>query len=88
MIRKNSLEKVLNDEDLVGDLSQSLGNGTIKQSIIVTLLNIIKQYPSLFSHGSYIPLEVSGTLANNLIAFLREYDNKKVISLNSKKTEL
>ncbi len=80
-IRKNSLEKLLDVEDLVGDLSQSLGNGTIKQSIIVTLLNIIKQYPSLFSHGSYIPLEVSGTLANNLIAFLREYDNKKVISI-------
>ena len=46
-------------------------DGTVKQAMIATLLNLRSRKPQLFARADYQPLEVRGTQAGNVAAFMR-----------------
>ena len=51
----------------------------LKQPLIHAALQLRKRQPQLFSDGAYVPLEVSGELADHVIAFLRQHDGHQVL---------
>ncbi len=56
-----------------------LESGKIKLFISLKLLNFKKKHHELFKKGNYIPLETKGTKAENLIAFMRNFENETAI---------
>lgn len=50
-----------------------------KQQLIRTALHCRRDHPALFCGGSYVPLEVTGTRAQHVIAFLRQCEGTAVI---------
>jgi (1->4)-alpha-D-glucan 1-alpha-D-glucosylmutase len=53
------------------ELAQHWPDGRIKQFAIAKLLAVRKKAPHLFSDGAYVPLEVTGPLAEHVVAFAR-----------------
>ena len=49
-----------------------------KAALIARLLALRRQYPALFARGSYEPIAVTGTRAENVIAFNRVHDGMAV----------
>lgn len=78
-IRKSSLAKARDADKGMEGLAHSLDDGSMKQSLIAALLKLVQQNPLLFSHGAYIPLEVTGNFSNNVVSFLRVQDDKRAI---------
>lgn len=56
-------------------------SGVIKQQLIRQALSLRAKHPSVFSQGSYQPLEISGSRSGNVLAFIREHEGKSVISI-------
>jgi (1->4)-alpha-D-glucan 1-alpha-D-glucosylmutase len=65
--------------NLVSGLLGSIDDGRIKQFLVAAVLNLRKQYPALFQHGSYEPLSVDGEQAEYVCAFLRRYNDQTMI---------
>ncbi len=66
----------------LGDVASLLGtwqDGRIKLAIISALLRFRHEQPALFNSGSYEPLEVAGSDAERVCAFLREADGARMI---------
>ncbi|MDR5171381.1 malto-oligosyltrehalose synthase [Methylobacillus flagellatus] len=64
------------------DLDEKIANwrnGSIKQHIIQQLLQFRKQHAALFNCSDYRPLEVSGSRAAHILAFMRTDDHKSLI---------
>lgn len=55
--------------------------GHIKQGLIARTLELRRQHPQLFRHGSYQPLQVLGQRAGQVLAFLREYRQQRALVL-------
>ncbi|PTN35325.1 malto-oligosyltrehalose synthase [Desulfonatronum sp. SC1] len=60
-----------NQIDYVASLKRTWHDGRIKQYVQWRLLTLRRAHPELFLNGNYVPLEVSGTRANNILAFAR-----------------
>jgi (1->4)-alpha-D-glucan 1-alpha-D-glucosylmutase len=64
-------------EDLLGRWP----DGRIKLFLTQRLLVFRNENPELFAHGSYTPLNLSGTFADSCIAFAREHDGRAIVIL-------
>ncbi|MGY6571134.1 MAG: malto-oligosyltrehalose synthase, partial [Salinarimonas sp.] len=56
-------------------------DGRVKQALIARLLNLRKTAPARFAEGDYLPLEVAGARAGNVIAFARRYSSSLLIAV-------
>ncbi len=63
----------------VGDLLENYQDGRIKLWLTQTVLNFRRQYRSLFSHGSYVPLSARGSKEEHVVAYARSYAGEFVI---------
>ena len=85
-LRKSLLRNIKEQDqaDLLSLVSQMLRtreDGRIKLFLISTALETRKQHSDIFQMGAYTPLVVSGKLRDHLIAFLREYDGKRSVTI-------
>jgi (1->4)-alpha-D-glucan 1-alpha-D-glucosylmutase len=71
----------LNSSRTLQDKIDHWQDGTIKQHIIKQGLLLRQQNPGLFIKGDYVPLEVAGTKAHHLIAFMRRHQDSIAIIL-------
>jgi len=60
-------------------LLQSWRDGRIKQRVIASLLALRADKPQLFARGAYEPVEVEGTRAEHVLAFVRSDGRDRVI---------
>ncbi|MBO1073883.1 malto-oligosyltrehalose synthase [Roseomonas marmotae] len=54
-------------------------DGRVKQAVIHRLLRLRAEWPELFHHGSYKPLEAVGPRADSVLAFLREHEGRQLL---------
>ena len=54
-------------------------DGRLKQRIIAAVLPLRQRLPDLFRLGSYIPVEVTGEMADHVVAFARRHGNDALI---------
>ncbi|VVO47874.1 hypothetical protein PS876_00129 [Pseudomonas fluorescens] len=73
--REQALEAALP----VGELLHDWRDGRIKQSLIAQVLNLRVEHAELFRRGSYQALEVLGSQAHNVLAFVREHAGQQAI---------
>jgi (1->4)-alpha-D-glucan 1-alpha-D-glucosylmutase len=66
---------------LVSSLLRGREDGRIKLFLISTALETRKLYGDIFQRGTYTPLVVSGRLRDHIIAFQREYDEKRTVTI-------
>ncbi|MEM5785797.1 MAG: malto-oligosyltrehalose synthase, partial [Syntrophobacteraceae bacterium] len=77
-LRMSSLEKLLSeryDPQLLKRLMESASDGRIKLFLTCVCLQARKAHRNLFKNGSYIPLEVTGSRSDNIVAFARREDS-------------
>ncbi|HEY8101954.1 MAG TPA: malto-oligosyltrehalose synthase [Burkholderiaceae bacterium] len=53
--------------------------GRLKQQVICNLLALRVKEPDLFLNGEYLPLNITGSMADHAIAFARRYQQRTVI---------
>lgn len=73
--REQALEAALP----VGELLHDWRDGRIKQALIAQVLNLRVEHAELFRRGSYQALEVLGSQAHNVLAFVREHAGLQAI---------
>jgi (1->4)-alpha-D-glucan 1-alpha-D-glucosylmutase len=66
--------------DLIPELFRTKADGRIKLFLILQILKARQQYSSVFQ-GDYLPLEVSGTLSNHVIAFARRQAETTLVTI-------
>ncbi|MEJ2431056.1 MAG: malto-oligosyltrehalose synthase, partial [Deltaproteobacteria bacterium] len=66
---------------LVAKLLRNREDGRIKLFLISMALKARKQHANIFQMGTYTPLAVSGSLREHLIGFLREYGEKRAVTI-------
>jgi (1->4)-alpha-D-glucan 1-alpha-D-glucosylmutase len=66
---------------LVAELLRTREDGRIKLFLISMALKARKQHADIFQMGTYTPLVVSGNLREHLISFLREYGEKRAVTI-------
>ena len=79
---RNIMEEARTDPlGLVSSLLGKREGGGIKLFVIFMALKTRKQHADIFQMGTYTPMEVSGTLSDHIIAFLREHDEKRTVTI-------
>ena len=63
----------------VRELADNMDDGRIKLYVLWKTLNWRKQFPDLFQHGEYIPLDAAGERAKHLFAFARRHEGKTLV---------
>jgi (1->4)-alpha-D-glucan 1-alpha-D-glucosylmutase len=63
------------------ELLHNPGDGKIKLFLIYQLLQIRNKEQNLFLKGSFAPVPIHGKYKNNIIAYMRTYNNKIIISV-------
>jgi (1->4)-alpha-D-glucan 1-alpha-D-glucosylmutase len=79
--RQNSLGAAISP-----GLISNWSDGRIKQLVTRRVLAVRKNLPTLFSDGAYLPLEITGLLADHVIAFARTLHNSSAITVISRLT--
>ncbi|WP_433740833.1 malto-oligosyltrehalose synthase [Pseudomonas putida] len=74
-----SRQQALREVVEVPELLANWRDGRIKQHLIARTLNLRAEYPALFDRGTYQPLEVAGSQAQRVLAFVREHEGKRAI---------
>ncbi|PBQ17959.1 malto-oligosyltrehalose synthase [Pseudomonas congelans] len=72
-------KQALAEETSVADLLTDWKDGRIKQALIAKVLNLRAEHPGLFSEGSYQPLQIKGSHAEQVMAFARETQGVRAI---------
>ena len=65
--------------DFAGSLLANMDNGLIKMYLTQKTLTIRKDNPAIFQDGRYVPLKVTGSKANHVGAFAREFEGRVAI---------
>jgi len=65
--------------DFANELTRSMEDGRIKLYIMYKALKLRKEMRELFEKGEYIPLEVTGTRSEHVVAFARRFLDMTVI---------
>jgi len=78
---KTSMQNSNNTINLLKELLSKPENGKIKLFMIDRLLQLRNREPELFLKGSFIPLSVQGNYKDNIIAYLRTYKDKTLITI-------
>lgn len=73
--RKQSLTETAIITELLG----SWQDGRVKQAVIASVLRLRAEHAALFSRGQYVPLEVTGSHAAQVVAFARILDSVSAI---------
>ena len=75
------LDQIANsqDNDLYTTLWNNRSDGRIKMWLTYSLIQLRKAHPEIFAYGDYIPLEVSGTYKDNVLAFARKHKRTSYI---------
>jgi len=73
--RQQSLEQPLDLTDLLANWR----DGRVKQALITNTLNLRAEHAELFARGTYQALEVVGSEAHRVLAFVRELAGKRAI---------
>ncbi|MBX6327814.1 MAG: malto-oligosyltrehalose synthase [Pseudolabrys sp.] len=60
-------------------LIASCCDGRIKFALMRELLDLRRRFPDLFQQGTYEPIQVTGAHAEHVIAFAREWKNRRLI---------
>lgn len=68
-------------QNLILDLLAHPENGKIKLFVIHRALDARRTYRNIFLDGSYLPLKTFGENDISVIAFAREYENKRIITV-------
>jgi len=63
----------------VTHLLKDMSSGAIKMYLIHRAMEFRREHPELFMRGEYVPLNVAGERANQVIAFARSHNDKRVI---------
>jgi (1->4)-alpha-D-glucan 1-alpha-D-glucosylmutase len=61
------------------ELLEGWPDGRIKLLATSRLLRLRRGHPNLFKHGSYVPLQTTGTFAESCLAFAREHEGKSLV---------
>ena len=69
------------DRGLIGSLMSNLRDGRCKLFVTWKVLQFRRDHASLFRHGEYIPLRVSGEYAANVCAFARRHEGKLAVTI-------
>ncbi|MCK9706058.1 malto-oligosyltrehalose synthase [Pseudomonas syringae] len=72
-------KQALAEDASVAELLTDWKDGRIKQALIAKVLNLRAEHPVLFSEGSYQPLEIKGSHAEQVMAFARETQGVRAI---------
>ena len=56
-----------------------MSSGAIKMYLIHRAMEFRREHQELFMRGEYVPLKVAGERANQVAAFARTYNDKRVI---------
>jgi (1->4)-alpha-D-glucan 1-alpha-D-glucosylmutase len=64
---------------LTGELLTNPEDGRLKLYVIWKALCLRKQYPELFQFGKYVPAAVEGSQADHVVAYMREWEDKRVL---------
>ena len=78
----NFSARIASQEDTATETDELINqwhDGRIKQHLIEKTLNLRREISSVFSEGSYIPLEVHGAQSQQIIAFARQHEHQLVI---------
>jgi (1->4)-alpha-D-glucan 1-alpha-D-glucosylmutase len=67
------------DQTSVKELFHAWKDGRIKMRIIRSLLRYRREYPELFSYGSYSSVEIGGPNANHFVSFLRQHGPEQLL---------
>jgi (1->4)-alpha-D-glucan 1-alpha-D-glucosylmutase len=67
------------DATSVRSLLESPEDGRLKLYLIWKTLRLRKQWPDIFQRGEYLPLTVQGARADQIVAFIRRFDNARVL---------
>ncbi|MGH8386712.1 MAG: malto-oligosyltrehalose synthase [Pseudomonas sp.] len=73
--RQQSLQQPAQPSELLADWR----DGRIKQALIARTLNLRAEHAELFRRGTYQPLEIVGSQAHRVLAFVRELEGKRAI---------
>lgn len=63
------------------DLTDNLLDGRIKQYLIAAVLHYRGRHRELFQQGAYLPLDVTGTGAEHVIAFARQWEDQVAVTI-------
>lgn len=63
------------------DMTDNLLDGRIKQYLIACVLHYRGHHREVFQQGSYLPLDVTGTGAEHVVAFARQWDDQVAITI-------
>ncbi|MGA8407731.1 MAG: malto-oligosyltrehalose synthase [Candidatus Acidiferrales bacterium] len=70
-----------NGSSLCKELTHNWQDGRAKLYLTWKVLNLRRQQRELFLDGSFLPLQVTGKRAKNLIAFARHKGNKRILTI-------
>ncbi|WP_060507902.1 malto-oligosyltrehalose synthase [Pseudomonas sp. NBRC 111124] len=71
--------RTLDDASALGELLAHWRDGRIKQALIARVLDCRQAHPELFRRGAYLPLNVQGRHADQVIAFARLGEGQRAI---------
>ena len=67
------------DKSSPADLLASWQDGRIKLHVIRALLHHRREFPALFTRGTYVPISITGAHADRLVAFLRQDGEEQLL---------
>ncbi|MBD0334131.1 MAG: malto-oligosyltrehalose synthase [Cyanobacteria bacterium Co-bin13] len=68
-------------ESLLSDLRATRHDGRMKLFLTTRALEVRRQYLPVFEQGDYVPLQVEGSHAGNVMAFVRCYEGRCAIAV-------
>lgn len=66
---------------LIEDLKRTVTDGRIKLFLIQQVLAARNQQRQIFEQGSYVPIKVTGTLQDHVVAFARQFEDQMAIAV-------
>jgi (1->4)-alpha-D-glucan 1-alpha-D-glucosylmutase len=68
-------------QPLLSELMENRTDGRIKQFLIAKVMRFRGEHRELFQQGGYVPLEVSGSGADHVVAFARVWEEQVMITV-------
>lgn len=61
--------------------AEALWSGRFKQHLVGRCLDLRRRSPSLFGEGDYVPLETTGSMRDNVLAFMRRHGGEVALAV-------
>ncbi|HEY6766185.1 MAG TPA: malto-oligosyltrehalose synthase [Candidatus Sulfotelmatobacter sp.] len=66
-------------EELIADLTTNWHDGQLKLYLIQRALRWRREHSTFFQEAEFLPLQVTGECSDNVVAFMRRYEDKEVV---------